>query len=165
MIILNILIFILNFLFPKTMETIKSGEYIKGEHDENLRERASREKTRRFTLEINYPVGEIFISIGNEWNAMHLIEIIGYDGELPIGRDILSNNEYILFSTLIKYSESMISALKKLTPYERYGICHQKVSILDREDKIEEQDCLFENELSAIEFIALFNKEKEKNND
>jgi hypothetical protein len=134
--------------------------YNKGISDENKRQRENRAETRRIILEVNFPIGDVFISIGNEWNSLHLVKIIGYNREIPIGRDLLSNKEYVLFSTLIKYSNSMISLLKKLNPYERYSLLNKQNSILDRKDKIEDQDCLFENELSELEFIKLYNKEK-----
>lgn len=96
---------------------------------------------------------------------MTIVEIKGYDGGIPFGIDITTNKELLLFSNLMPYSESMVRTLKKLDPYERYAISSQKNNILDREDKIEDNNYLFENELSADDFIKSYNDYQLKRND
>lgn len=113
-------------------------------------------------MKCQYPIGSFFITVCNEWHAMTIVEIKGYDGRIPFGTDILTKKDLLLFSNLMPYSESMIRTLKKLDPYERYAISSHKNHILDRKDKIEDKNCLFENELSADDFIDALNSYKQE---
>lgn len=142
---------ILVFIFPKTIKNYRQkhlDEYI-------VDSRKLKEEDRRIMLESKYPINDLFISIGNEWNSMGIVRIIGYNGNIPIGYDLILKKEVLLCCSLIPYSASMVKTLKKLTPYERYGIANKRSKILDRKDKIENEDMLFQNELSADKLIEL----------
>lgn len=76
-------------------------------------------------------IGGTAICVSNEWDENNLIhgEIKGFfDGEqrIPIILDQLSGKEFVCMGITIPYHESMLSALEKLNPFERYSMLNAK---------------------------------------
>lgn len=108
----------------------------------------------------------VFINIGNEWQKMDVVKILGFyikSDDIPTVKSLVDDKEYITFATLIPYSEAMVKILKKLTPYERYDLVTKtKHCMSDTKNgkKIltkEEDSFHFNNEASEEELIKVGN--------
>jgi hypothetical protein len=114
-------------------------------------------KLRKDIFISKYSIGDIFISIGNEWQAMRIVEVIDHKfekGMLPITRDISTGEEFLDFSCLINYSEGIIKTMKKLSPFERYTAITGQ-DILDKKYIYNKEG--FDNEPSSEEYIKSYN--------
>jgi hypothetical protein len=137
-------------LYPKRH---KDSAYYKG----YLACKERDEKLRKDIFISKYPIGDIFISIGNEWQAMRIVEIIDHKtekGMLPITRDISTEEEFLDFSILINYSEGVLRLLHRLNPFERYSLI-SKSDILDKVYIYNKES--FDNEPSLDEYIKSYN--------
>lgn len=117
----------LTWAFPKSTKTIRQAGYflgqLDGEKNQRDREKLSRDMIQRF----KFPVGSLVISCDSS-HPMHLVEITKYESNMngiPFGRDLITGEEVILFSTIFNYTEEMVRALAKLEMHERLMIANK----------------------------------------
>jgi hypothetical protein len=110
-------------------------------------------------IECNYPIGDLFIAIQNEWTPMDVFIITDYQkigsSCIPVGESVIDGNTCMLMSKLMYYSDDMVRLLKKLDPYERYALCANYPSIIGKPKTDSDTIIPFENELSADAIIEL----------
>lgn len=109
----------LEFLFPELFALVKSEGFNQG-YQARYKEEVERNRLIRESELI--PVGSKVISIGNEWEEMIVGTIRGYERELPIVFDELSQEEFLCFSVTVPYHDGLLNALLKLNPYERFAL-------------------------------------------
>lgn len=153
--VMNFLFAIFSLFFKKQINIIKIQNHNIGYNLSKIEQIEDLKKFKRIEMETKYPIGDIFISICNEWESMSIVEITGYfNDSLPVGLDILTGKEYTLFSNLVPYSEKAVLLLKKLDPYERYALNSSCFHYLERKDKIV-SNVSFEDEPDAETIFSL----------
>lgn len=157
---------IIKRLAQKHIKIAKEEGFSEGIHEEQRR----RDESHSIQKQYFYEHG-VFINIGNEWQKMDIVEILGFDiksDDIPTVKSLVDGKEYITFATLIPYSEAMVKILKKLNPYERYDLLTKaKHCMSDEKDGKEiltkEEDSFhFKNEASEEELIKAGNSFKKK---
>lgn len=149
---------IFSFLFKEEITNIKTSSYNEGYKKCQKDNFKSYKKSKIIEIETTYPIGQLFITICNEWESLSVVEIIDYFNEtIPVGKDIITGKEYTIFSNLIPYSEKAIILLKKLNPYERYALSSSCLHYLDRQDKII-SNLSFEDEPDCETIFSFVNK-------
>lgn len=80
-------------------------------------------------------VGKKVMVIGNEWEDIIYADAIGVEfvsqnsSPLLKIRNVLTNEVHVTFGKVFEYSPELYSALKKLTPFERWNIAAPHVSV------------------------------------
>jgi hypothetical protein len=108
-------------------------------------------------IRCNYPIGDLFIAIQNEWTPMDVLVITDYQqcgsSHIPVGKSVINGESRLLMSKLMNYSDDMIRVLKKLDPYERYAVCANYPSIIGESKTDSNLITPFEEELTTDEII------------
>lgn len=155
---------IIKRLAQKHIKIAKEEGFSEGINEEQRRRDESHSIQKKYFYEHG-----VFINIGNEWQKMDVVEIIGFDlknNDIPTVKSLVNGKEYITFAILVPYSEAMVKILKKLNPYERYDILTKAKNCMSDEKNGKEiltkDDDLFhfKYEASEEELIKAGNKAK-----
>lgn len=143
---MSIKTWILETFFKTEMQKNSSTEYNRGVEAARHSNRASRSIIRM----LETPVGSLQIA-QNSNDPMDIVEITGFsdNGDIPLGRSILTGKEFILFCSLFDYSPEMVVALSKLEAHERNMIRYNR--------KPSDARISVENEIDADAMIAIAN--------
>lgn len=151
--------------FPKLYTDKAINSLIENAKSKALKEKRESEfETRLNIFASQYEVGDYFISVTNEWSKIRVVRIIkhetfGKKDQMPISvvKDVFSGEELLSFSVLIPFSVSVLSALKKLNPFERYAIATKQIELIDDKEKRGDYD----EENTLDELVAAYEKDKQ----
>ena len=117
----------LTSVFPKSTKTIRQAGYLLGQLDGEKNQRDREKMSRDLIKQIKFPVGCLVISCDSS-HPMHLVEITRYEANMngiPFGRDLITGEDVMLFSTIFNYTENTVRALAKLEMHERLMIANK----------------------------------------
>lgn len=95
-----------------------------------------------------FNVGDMVIAVSNEWENMVVgpvkdFFVHGSGDPLPIIHDLVTKQDLVSMGIIVHYSSSVLKALCKLTPYERYSVLSRgRITLSEDRKKLSEEELL-----------------------